>query len=65
MTPEQATQYEICKTRRHEEEPADPAQNYKIQAQAIFDSRDYIHKTCRWCGTRYREVAEIRQVEVV
>ena len=64
MTPEQAKQYEICKTRRHEEQPAaqNYAQNYQNQlAQAAQSYTAW--KTCRWCGTQYQDVLEPRQVE--
>ena len=61
MTAEQSEQYEICKKRRHEEVPADPASNYQNQLQAAQNFSPW--KTCRWCGTQYREVTEKRQVE--
>jgi hypothetical protein len=58
MTAEQAKQYEICKTRRHEELAPDPASMYQNQL-----SPGPTWKICRWCGTQYREVVEMRQVE--
>jgi hypothetical protein len=60
MNPEQATQYEICKIRRHEEVLPDPSSPYSIQALAQQASP---WKRCRWCGTEYQEVTEKRQVE--
>ena len=60
MTTEQTKQYEICKTRRHEEATVDRAQqSYQGQLQQAA----LRWKTCRWCGTQYQEVAEVRQVE--
>jgi hypothetical protein len=61
MTSEQAKQYEVCKTRRHEEMPRnyDPVYNQAAAMQQAGTA----WKTCRWCGTQYQEIPEIRQVE--
>jgi hypothetical protein len=63
MTSEQAKQYEICKIRRHEEAVSDHyARSYQNQ-QLQAASTGGVWKRCRWCGTEYQEVPEIRQVE--
>ncbi len=71
MTDEQAKQYEICKTRKHETdgERGDPHarntastyQNQQISGGLMQQCSPW--KTCRWCGTQYQEVQETRQVE--
>lgn len=59
MTGEQAKQYEVCKTRKHEELPI--MKGASLQA---YGGQDYSEwKVCRWCGTQFMEVPEVRQVE--
>lgn len=71
MTEEQAKQYEICKTRKHEAygERGDGETNHARNASSAYQNQMQCSinpgnwKTCRWCGTQYQEVQETRQVE--
>lgn len=65
MTGEQAKQYEVCKTRRHEQARSGEFIDQGYVTQGMHAAQNCITpwKTCRWCGTQYQEVPEIRQVE--
>ena len=62
-TPEQQDQYDMCKKRQHQDnEPPAPTDFAALQA-FMAKARSTTWKTCRWCGTEYQEVLEMRQVE--
>ena len=56
------SEYLVCKRRGHEKIPAPDSTN-RVAYQSYQMGNQPEWETCRWCGTKFREVMVKQQIE--